>query len=130
MVESDFLEASVLPFRISERPLTRFGAGEDRDLDVAFIVDLLNPPIAGRFAILEDVCWSSVGLAHLAICPTHRRGLPAAREVLGGVKLKHRRLSVNWALAGAHLLRLRPLLKAISPSGDGGDTEAASSYAH
>ena len=40
--------------------------------------------------------------------------------------MKHRRLNVNWALAGAHLLRLRPLLKAISPSGDGGDTEAAS----
>jgi hypothetical protein len=35
VVEPDFLEMPVLPFRISERPLTRIQAGEDRDFAAA-----------------------------------------------------------------------------------------------
>jgi hypothetical protein len=51
------LESTILPIRISDRPLASIRAGEDRHLYPAVIVYPLNPPIAGVQSILKDFRW-------------------------------------------------------------------------
>jgi hypothetical protein len=44
-IKADLLEKPILPIRISDRAVVRLGAGEDRYLDPAVVVDPLNPPL-------------------------------------------------------------------------------------
>lgn len=53
--KSDYLKRLVLTVGISDRPLLRVRAGEDRYLAAAFLVQPLDAPIAGLHPILEDL---------------------------------------------------------------------------
>jgi hypothetical protein len=63
-IEAEFLENPILPFGVLDRPLSRFGAAEDRYLAIAVIIEPLNPPLPSVHPVLEDLGWRDVGLAH------------------------------------------------------------------
>src|SRR5436190_22544883 len=64
LVRAEFCVAAIAPLREHDRAFARPRTRKDRHLETAVIVRPLDVPVAGRLAILEDVCWLGAARAH------------------------------------------------------------------
>src|SRR4051794_274502 len=71
-----FVELSVYPIGIGDRPLARVGAAEKGEFDPAIIVHFLDTPIAAVLAVPEYLGAEIVGLRPASVGVGHRFSRP------------------------------------------------------